>query len=283
MVETREIELSAGTVNVGDTGGDGPVLVLLHGLLVDGSLWDDVVARARAWARCVVPELPLGSHKTPMRAGADLSPPGVAALVAELLERLDLRGAVLVGNDTGGAVAQMVAAWHPERVGSLVLTPCDAFGNFLPPVFKPLQLLARVPGGPAAFLQPTRITALHNTPLVYGLLARTKLPHTRTRAWLAPALGSAEIRRDLSTFLRGVSSRQTEAAAERLRDFEKPALVAWNEKDRVFPREHGERLADLLPEGRLETIRDSGVFVPVDQPAALATALEAFARQTAAA
>src|SRR5260370_19750965 len=98
-----EIELSSGTIESTDTGGDGPVLVLLHGLLMDASLWDEVIAELSSALRCVVPTLPLGAHRHPMRPDADLSPPGIARLVAEFMDRLDLGDVTLVGNDTGGA------------------------------------------------------------------------------------------------------------------------------------------------------------------------------------
>src|SRR5260370_38779306 len=98
-----EIELSSGTIEYEDTGGDGPVLVLLHGLMMDASLWDGPIGDLSADHRCVAPTLPLGAHRHAMRAGADLSLPGIARLVAEFLDRLDLHAVTLVGNDTGGA------------------------------------------------------------------------------------------------------------------------------------------------------------------------------------
>src|SRR5262249_58071342 len=80
-----QIQLSAGTIEYQDTGGDGPVLVLLHGLMMDATLWDDVIAALSGSHRCVAPTLPLGAHREPMDPGADLSLPGIAGLVAEFL------------------------------------------------------------------------------------------------------------------------------------------------------------------------------------------------------
>lgn len=129
---TEEIELSAGTVAYRDTGGDGPVLVLLHGLMMDASLWDETITELAADHRCVAPTLPLGAHRHGMRADADLSLPGVARLVAEFLDRLDLRDVVLVGNDTGGALVQLMMVDGAPRVAGVVLVSCDAFDNFPP-------------------------------------------------------------------------------------------------------------------------------------------------------
>lgn len=117
-----ELTLEQGPLRYADTGGGGSPVVLVHGLLVDGTLWRDVVAGLAGQVRVLVPELPLGSHRLPMRPDADLSPPGVARLIADFLVALDLRGVTLVGNDTGGAMCQLVLTAHPERVDSW-LTP----------------------------------------------------------------------------------------------------------------------------------------------------------------
>ena len=101
---TREIDLSAGTIEYEDIGGEGPAIVLLPGLLMDASLWDEVVGGLAPDHRCIVPTLPMGAHRHPMHDDADLSPRGLARLVAELLDRLDLTDVTLVGNDTGGAL-----------------------------------------------------------------------------------------------------------------------------------------------------------------------------------
>jgi len=108
-----DVELSAGIVEYQDTGGSGPVVVLLHGLAMDGSLWRHIVRELGDEYRCVVPTLPLGGHRRPMRADADLSPGGIARLEAELLEALDLREVTLVGNDSG--LFQLAAAEHPQE------------------------------------------------------------------------------------------------------------------------------------------------------------------------
>src|ERR1700683_4410134 len=121
-----EIKLSAGTIDYADTGGDGPVVGLLHGLLMDGSLWDGPVADLSADHRCVTPTLPLGAHRQPRGTEADLSLPGIARLVAEFLDRLDLHDVTLVGNDTGGALIQLLIGDGAARVGRVVLVSCEA-------------------------------------------------------------------------------------------------------------------------------------------------------------
>lgn len=273
----NEIELSAGTVRYRDTGS-GPPLVFVHGLLVDGTLWRKVTPRLEGRFRCIAPDLPLGSHTVAMKPDADLSPPGVARLIGELLEKLDLRDATLVANDTGGALTQILLANGPtERIGRVVLTPSDAFDNFFPPLFRPLQVLARVPGAVNGVIQSLRAPALRRLPLAYGWLTKRRVPNDVTAAWVRPCQTDRGVRRDTAKLLRSVSSRYTLEAAERLHHFDRPVLIAWAPEDRFFPIEHARRLAELFPDARVEEIADSWTFVPEDQPERLAELVEAFA------
>jgi pimeloyl-ACP methyl ester carboxylesterase len=272
--ETRLIELSSGPIEYVDAG-DGPVVVLLPGLLMDASLWDEVIAELSSGHRCIAPTLPLGAHRHAMHADADLSPRGVARLVAELLERLDLDDVTLVGNDTGGALVQLVAADGEARVGRIVLASCDAFDNFPPGLTgRTLVLTGKLP--PAVFglfMQQMRMRPLRRLPLAFGWL--TKRGDAATARWIRPVLQQREIRRDTVRVLRAIAAerRLLLEAAERLPSFDRRALVVWASEDRVMPPEHGRRLAELLPQGRLVEIEDSYTLIPLDQPARLAEAI----------
>lgn len=271
-----EIDLSAGIVEYEDTGGSGPVVVLLHGLAMDGSLWRHVVADLRSEYRCVVPTLPLGGHRRPMRADADLSPRGIARLVAEFLERLDLRDVTLVGNDWGGAQL-LISDGRAERVGRLVLVSCEAFGNFPPGLpGRTVWLAAKLPGGLNALAQPLRLRPLRRLPIAFGWMSKRPVPHEVMDVWLRPVLTQREIRRDLGKYLRANRKGEMLQAAEGLRAFDRPALVVWASEDRVMPPEHGRRLAELLPRGRLVEIPDSYTLIPEDRPAELARVLRDF-------
>jgi pimeloyl-ACP methyl ester carboxylesterase len=148
-----EIELSAGTIEYEDTGGNGvvPTVVLLHGLAMDGSLWRHVVRELRDDFRCVVPTLPLGGHRRPMHPDADLSPRGIGRLEAEFLARLDLRDVTLVGNDSG--LFQFTAGAHPERIARLVITSCEALETSRPAC--PAGSSGSPPSYPAASTPPS--------------------------------------------------------------------------------------------------------------------------------
>jgi pimeloyl-ACP methyl ester carboxylesterase len=274
----RDIELSAGTIEFEDSGGDGPPILLLPGLMMDASLWDDVIAGLSPEHRCIAPTLPLGAHRIPMRADADLSPRALAGLVSELLERLELHDVTLVGNDTGGALVQLVANAGDPRVGRIVLVSCDAFDNFPPGLTgKTLVLTGKLsPSLFGLFMQQLRARPLRRLPLAFGWL--TKRGDAATARWIKPVLSQSGIRRDTVRVLRGIAAdkRLLIDAAEQLPGFDRPALVVWATEDRVMPLEHGRRLAELLPQGRLVEIADSYTLVGLDQPARLVEAIRPF-------
>ncbi len=275
-----EAKLSQGTINYRESG-EGPPVVFVHGLLVDGRLWRKVTPLLEDRFRCIVPDLPLGSHRTPMSPDADLSPPGLARLIADFLEVQNLEDVVLVANDTGGAISQITAANHPERIGRLVLTNCDAFENFLPPAFRPLQWAARVPGGLTGMMAGMRLAALRRLPLAYGWLIKRDFAGAPTREWVDPFLTNREVRRDTVKVLRGIDSRYTIEAAEKLRTFDRPTLLAWAVEDRFFKISFAERLAATINGATLERIEDSYTFVSEDQPERLAELIARFASEPA--
>jgi pimeloyl-ACP methyl ester carboxylesterase len=273
----NEIRLPQGTIRYRELGAGEPI-VLVHGLLANGELWRDVAPLLASDFRVIVPDWPLGSQELPLSPGADLSPPALARLIADFLSALELENVTLVGNDTGGALCQLVAVGHPERLARLVLTPCDAYENFLPPAFRPLQALARVPGSIFALVQSMRLDAARRLPLAYGWLMKRR-DDALTAAWLAPARRDPRIRHEIAAILKGISSRYTLAAAERFGDFSKPVLIAWAPEDRFFKLRYAERLAAAFPDARLELIEDSYSFVPVDQPERTAALIAEFAHE----
>ncbi len=273
----NEVRLSQGTIRYRETGAGEPI-VLVHGLLTDGELWREVAPRLAADFRVLAPDWPLGSHQLAMDRGADLSPLGLAAMIAEFIATLELERVTLVGNDTGGALCQLVAAHHPKRLGRLVLTPCDAYENFLPPAFRPLQWLARVPGSVFALAQSMRPAPMRRLPIAYGMVSR-RADAALTRSWIEPALASAQVRRDVAAVLKGISNRYTLEAAQRFGEFTQPVLIAWAPEDRFFKLSYGEKLAQAFPNARLELIEDSLTFVPVDQPRRTSELIAAFARE----
>jgi pimeloyl-ACP methyl ester carboxylesterase len=275
---TKEIRLSGGTIRYRDEGPeDGPVLVFVHGFLVDGQLWRKVTAETTTWARCIRPDLPLGSHAIAMDDAADLSPRGIAKLVSELIEALDLEDVTVVGNDTGGAVTQVLVTEFPQRIGRMVLTSCDAFEEFPPKLFKPLMAAARGPKSVYGLLAGTKSATVRRSPLAYGWTAKHGIPDDVTEAWMRPALTDENVRRDIAKVARGIEPGVTLDAAAKLASFDKPTLIVWGAEDKFFDPELGRRLAAVIPNARFELVEDSYAFIPEDQPARLAALLEEFA------
>jgi pimeloyl-ACP methyl ester carboxylesterase len=274
-----EVELTAGTIDYTDTGGDGPVVVLLGGVIMDGSVWDPMVADLSRDHRCIVPTLPLGAHRRPMRPEADLSLAGFGRIAGELLERLDLRDVTLVQNDHAAALA--LAGRGPERVARLVISSCEAFENYPPGLpGKNLRLMAMAPGGVFLAMQAMRLHALRRLPVSFGWMAKRPLPDDLVDRWLEPLRTHPGVRRDLRKYAAGARRREMLEVCGRLASFHRPALVVWTPEDRVQRPEHGRRFAELLPDARLVEIPDSYTLIMRDQPEAFARAVREFIHET---
>jgi pimeloyl-ACP methyl ester carboxylesterase len=278
------IQLSVGPISYVDTGGAGGVIVFLHGLLMDATLWNEVISDLGKDFRCIAPTLPLGAHTTPMPETADLSLSSIAMLVHEFLDHLNLTDNItLVGNDTGGALVQLIVAQSktenrrraPMRI---CLISCDAFDNFPPGLTgKTIVAIGKLP--PALFglfMQQMRLRPMRRLPIAFGWL--TKRGDTATKRWIKPLLQSKHIRRNTVDVLRAMSKDKTLLieAAKRLPQYSGKALIVWAQNDRVMPPDHGRRLADLFQDSEFIEISDSRTLVPLDQPAPLATAIRSF-------
>jgi pimeloyl-ACP methyl ester carboxylesterase len=273
------VELSQGPIRYQEQGSGEPI-VFVHGFLVDGRLWADAAAGLGDGFRCIRPDWPMGSHRAPMNPDADLSPPGVAKLIADFLAALDLDRVTIVGNDSGGAISQVLVTSHPQRISRLVLTNCDSYDNFPPFPFNAMPPLARLPGAMTAMALPFRIGPVRRAS--YGLFAKRPIPHQLVDEWMAPSLGDAAIKRDARKFTLGIHKRHTLAAAERFGELEIPVLLAWAPEDRFFKLGDAERLARAIPDSRLETIPDAKTFVAMDQPERLAELIADFVHNTPA-
>jgi pimeloyl-ACP methyl ester carboxylesterase len=271
----RELRLEGGVIRYREVG-TGPVVLFVHGILANGTLWRNVVTRLSGRFRCIVPDLPLGGHSVPMSPEADMSPPGVARMVADLLERLDLRDVTLVGNDTGGAICQVVISNYPERIGRLVLTNCDAYESFLPPLLRPIQYGARLLGTSFVDLLARVLRARIAQRALFKTVAVRNIDGATLDAYAGGLLQDAEIRRDLARFLGSVSDRYTLEAARSFPEYDRPVLIAWGDRDPFFSPRLALRLQHDFPDARLEAVAGSHAFVPEDGPGKLAQLIRKF-------
>jgi pimeloyl-ACP methyl ester carboxylesterase len=260
--------------------GSGPAVVLVHGLLTNANLWRKVVPQLETAFRCVTLDLPLGSHELPVGPAVDLSPPGLADLIAAAVGALGLRDATLVGNDTGGALCQIAVTRHPDAFARLVLTSCEYRENFPPKGFEALFAAARRRGGLLALLAALRVPALRRLPQAYGLAAKRPIDEDASDSYVLPALRDGAVRDDLRRVLLHMETRYLVEATDRLHQFPGPALVAWSRDDAIFPPGHAEALAATLTNARLEWIEDSYTFSPEDQPKRVADLITRFVRES---
>lgn len=271
--QRREIQLSAGKIRYREAG-EGKPIVFVHGYLVDGRLWDGVVGALSGHFRCLAPDWPLGAQQVALNPDADLSPPGIARLIAEFIERLELEDATIVGNDSGGAISQILAANHPERLGRLALTNCDTHENFPPGIFKAMPPLAKLPGGMTVLSAPFRIPFVARQ--AFAPFARTKIPDDLIASWMRPAMEDKAIMQNLKKVTAGLNKRHTVAAAAKLRTTNLPIRLLWAPGDKFFPIKYAERLASETPHTEIVQIPDAKTFVPLDQPQRVADEIADF-------
>lgn len=271
----RVVQLDRGPIAVRTTG-DGPPVLFLHGIIANGDLWRRVVPHLEDSYTCITPDWPLGSHRLAMHPGTDFTLFGLADIVADLIG--ELGGPVtLVANDTGGAIAQAVAARHPECLSALVLTPCDAFENFPPPVIRHLQVGGRSTIGLWVLAQSLRFRVIQRLPIAFGWLTERPIPAEIMRSFTEPLRTMRGTRRDFAQLVRSISTRFTQEAALGLATFPAPALILWAlEPHRFFPLDDAHRLAHALPDATVEVVPNSGPFLPEDQPEALARHVRSF-------
>jgi pimeloyl-ACP methyl ester carboxylesterase len=276
--EAKQLDLPSGRLRYHDVGS-GPPIVFVHGLLVNANLWRKLVERLTPDFRCIVLDLPLGSHVLPLRAGTAHGPPAMATLIADAIEALALDDVTLVGNDSGGALSQIVVTTRPERIGRLVLTSCDYRDNFPPKLFAYFKPAAAIPGALWALLQPMRLRSPRRSPIAFGWLTKRPIDRAAEDSYVLPSIQDSAARADARAFIRGADTAQTNAAADRLPQFAKPALIAWSGDDRVFPIADAHKLAGDLPNGRVDLVEDAYTFSMEDNPDQLAELIAGFVRE----
>jgi pimeloyl-ACP methyl ester carboxylesterase len=266
------VELDAGTIEYEDNGACGPVVVLLHGVLMDGGQWREVVKELGDELQVIVPTLPLGAQRTPMRPDADLSLRGHARIVADFLAALDLRDVTLAFNDWA-APQLLIADGLVERIGGLVLVACETAGNYPPGLpGRNLVLLTKMPGGVPLALRGMRFKPMRRLPFTLGWMAKHGIPDDLVDRWLDAALGDRGVVRDVLKYFRGTKTAKQDliAATQQLQSFERPVTVVWSREDKVMPAREGEALAASFPNARLEWVDDSYALIPLDKPARMA-------------
>lgn len=273
----KTVDVTAGTIEYREEGDpSGPPVVLLHGLLMNDAQWNLALPLLPGGFRYLLPVLPMGGHRVPMRDDADLTMNGMVNTVADFLDALDLTDVTLVVTDWGGPLF-LTDIGRDKRVGRLVICPSEAFDNF-PPGFpgKVAWLASRTTGTVSLAMRQLKIGWLRRQWFMFGQMAKKPVPQDIVDAWMVAGLGDRRIRQDLVKYCRTkFDDADLIRATNRLADFSGPALVLWS-RNPVMPAEHGERLADVLPQGELRHVDDAYVLVILDQPEQTAKEIGAF-------
>jgi pimeloyl-ACP methyl ester carboxylesterase len=270
-----QVQTRSGPASYVDTGGPGRPALFVHGVATSSYLWRHVIGELGSQRRCVAIDLPLHG-RTPAAASQDLSLPGLARFVADCCDALELTDIDLVANDTGGAVAQVFAAGHAERLHTLTLTNCEAHDNLPPRALLPAVLLSR------SGLPVWRITMrlLRDIPRArkrfYGAGYQdiASLPEDVARAWLEPLFSTAESARQFQRLMATLHARDLLAAEPALARLEVPTLIVWGTGDSFFERRWGYWLRDIIP-GATGVVEIDGarLFFPDERAAELTAAL----------
>jgi pimeloyl-ACP methyl ester carboxylesterase len=280
---TRALALPQGRLDYYERG-EGPPLVFAHGWLANANVWRGVVDALADRFRCIALDLPLGSHRRALDKGADLSPDGCGRLILDALAALDVTGATLVGNDSGGAYSQIAVARDASRVSRLVLAACETpYDPFPPPPFDGLPAVARDAAALRTVLGALRDPAVRSSPNAYGKLAKHGLEAAIGDSYVLPCLADDGVLRDFAKAVSSAASAPVHAAGRALVARHcGPVRFVWPTEDPVFPIEHARRFAASLADGKLVAIADAYSFLGEDQPAALAAAIAAFAGESSA-
>ena len=269
-------DTKSGPVGYVDIGAVRPAL-FVHGVGTSGLLWRNVIGALKDERRCIALDLPLHG-RTPGRPGQDLSLTGHANVVEDFCAALGLTGVDLVANDTGGAVAQIVAAHQPERLATVTLTNCETQGNVPPLAFKPTVWLARA--GLFAPLFGPRL--LRNLPATrkraYGMGYQDigKLPLPVVRSYLEPLVGTKDLARQYQRWIASLRNRDLAAVEPALRRLTVPTLIVWGTGDIFFRPRYAHWLRDTIPGAtQVVTIDGGRLFFPDERAADLVPHLRA--------
>jgi pimeloyl-ACP methyl ester carboxylesterase len=270
-----QVRTGSGPVSYVDTGGPGRPVLFVHGVGTSSYLWRNVIGQLDGERRCVAVDLPLHGY-TPAAADQDFTLPGLARFVASCCDALELTDFDMVANDTGGAITQVFAAGHPERLHTLTLTNCEAHDNVPPKALLPAVLLARM--GLLARLAPRLMP--HDNPRtakrMYGRTYQdiTNLPGDIARVWLEAQTGTAEAARQSQRLLTSLHARDLLAAEPALRRLQVPTLIVWGTGDIFFRPKWAYWLRDTIP-GATEVVEigKGRLFFPDERAAELTAAL----------
>jgi pimeloyl-ACP methyl ester carboxylesterase len=262
----RDVQTPSGLISYVEQG-EGPVALFVHGVLLNGNLWRHQLAHLSDIRRCIALDL-LAHGGTEVTKGGDVSVTANAQMILEFLDVLGIDQVDLVGNDSGGGIAQIFAALNPERVRSFTLTDCDTHDNWPPEAFKPFLATAAAGG-----LKDT-LNAMLTDKSIYrsaGALGPAyenpgSISDAGIEDYLRPLVKTEQRLKDFERFLAAFDNRHTLAVEDKLKTLTAPTLIVWGTDDIYFDVKWGRWLADAIPgTRRLVEIKGARIFFPEER------------------
>jgi len=270
----RTVSTKSGEISYIDIG-TGPAAVFVHGVGTNAYLWRHVIGALAPARRCLAIDLPLHGQ-TPIGAGQDLSVAGMASVLEDFCDALGLTSIDLVANDTGGAVAQVFAARHPQRLATLTLTNCDTSDNLPPEAFKPMVELAKAGNlAPSAVELFADLHAAAELSFGAGYEHLDQIDPAVIRSYLEPCIGTMERARQFERLLAALDAGDLTAVTPLLSELTVPTLVVWGTGDTFFDVSWAYWLRDTIPgTTRVVEVDGARLFFPDERPADLAPYLQ---------
>jgi len=257
--------------------GNGPVALFVHGVPLNGYHWRHIIGRVQHRRRCIAIDL-MGLGYTDIGPGQDVSFTAQACMLAEVIDALGLEIVDLVGNDSGGAIAQIFAASYPDRLRSLVLTNCDVHDGWPPPQVLPIMERSRN-GTLADIFQPLvdrpdlareRYVMGESVPLFRSYADPSVLTDEIIRLYLEPLLSSQQRIDAFRRYWLAFDNAQTVDIHSALKSLKVPTLIVWGLEDIFFDRKWAYWLKDTIPGAeRVIEAPDGRLFFPEDRPESL--------------
>ena len=255
--------------------GAGPTALFVHGIATNAYLWRHVMDALSGQRRCIAIDLPLHGQ-SPVTGEQDLSLAALAAGLDDFCEVLGLTGVDLVANDTGGAIAQIFAARHPQRLATLTLTNCDTVDNLPPEAFKPMiELAAAGKLAPSAVAMFANLEAAAQISFASGYEHLDQIDRDVIRSYLQPCFGTIERARQFERLLVSLDVGDLQAVMPQLGELTVPTLVVWGTGDAFFDVSWAYWLRDTIPgTTRVVTVDGARLFFPEERPMDLVPHLE---------
>jgi pimeloyl-ACP methyl ester carboxylesterase len=243
----RSVQTASGRISYTEQG-EGPVALFVHGVLLNGHLWRHQLAHMSDIRRCIAVDL-LAHGDTEIAPDKDVSVTANANMLKEFLDALNIEQVDLVGNDSGGGIAQIFAALYPKRVRSLTLTDCDAHDNWPPEAFKPFLAIAAAGGLRGTLDAMLSNKSIYRSPQALGPAYEhpERLTDDSIEIYLRPLVMTEQRTRDLQRFLAAFDNKHTLAIEAQLKTLKAPTLIVWGTDDVYFDVKWSRWLADTIP------------------------------------